>query len=416
MGTIQRYAIQVVTTLKEHGFVAYFAGGFVRDLLLGISSSDIDIATSAHPHEVAAIFPEHILVGAQFGVCIVRHKNHQFEVATFRQDIGYVDGRRPSEISLKSSPFEDAQRRDFTINGMFFDPITEEVLDYVNGKTDLEQKIIRTIGNPLERFEEDRLRMIRAVRFARRFGFTIEEQTKDAIIQLSHTLLPSVSMERIWQEFVKMPNHANFCEALLDMASVGLLGIIFPPLKHIDVEILRKRLKMLENVSEKVPAILILSQLFDEKDLSYVLGLAIYLRASKEETKSIEHFLELRTLFRADPTFSNRYEWAYLLANNKASASCEALIATLDPKVQKKSEKALAELQEDLAFHIDCIHKRKPLCVAKDLEPFGVRPGKRMGELLELADRIAIMENLRDKESVLERLKMNPLLITLNES
>lgn len=415
MGTIQRLAIQVVTTLKEHGFVAYFAGGFVRDLLLGISSSDIDIATDALPEEVAAIFPEHILVGAQFGVCIVRQKNHQFEVATFRQDIGYLDGRRPSAIALKSSPSEDAKRRDFTINGMFFDPLTEEVLDFVDGKIDLEQKIIRTIGNPLDRFEEDRLRMIRAIRFSRRFGFEIEEKTKDAIAKLSHTLLPSVSMERIWQEFVKMRKHPRFCDALIDMSSLGLLGTIFPPLKQTDAKELHKRLGGMFDVSEKVPPILILSQLFEEKDLSYVLGLAIYLRSSKEETKSIEHFLELRTLFTSDPTLSNRYEWAYLLANARASASCETLIATLEPRLRDEGRKKLESLQADLAFHIDCIHKRKPLCVAKDLEPFGVRPGKRMGELLQLAMRIAITENLKDKESVLERLKMNPLLTTLSE-
>ncbi len=415
MGQIQKLAIQVVQKLKDHGFTAYFAGGFVRDLLLGISSSDIDIATNALPQEVASLFSEHILVGAQFGVCIVREKGHQFEVATFRQDIGYQDGRRPSEIKLQSSPLEDAKRRDFTINGMFYDPLTHEILDFIDGKKDLEQKIIRTIGNPHERFVEDRLRMIRAIRFARRFDFEIEEETKSAIASLSHTLLPSVSMERIWQEFVKMRKHPNFCDALIDMSRLGLLAAIFPPLRSIQPEEIQNRLNPVKSVSDRVPPILILSQLFDDKELQYVLGLAIYLRASKEETKAIEHYLELSTLYKSDLGFSNRYEWAYLLASARASACLELIVARLDPKKQKSEQKRLDELCLDLEFHLDCIRKRKPLCTAKDLQAYGVRPGKRMGVLLELAERIAITENIQSKEALLTRLKMHPELATLNE-
>ncbi len=415
MGTIFKLAQEVVTTLQDHGFEAYFAGGYVRDLLLGIPSSDIDIATNALPKQVAKIFPEHILIGAQFGVCIVRVKGHQFEVATFRQDIDYLDGRRPKQIDLKSTPAEDAKRRDFTINGMFYDPKTKEILDYVEGKSDIENKIIRTIGNPHERFKEDRLRMIRAIRFARRFDFAIEKETQSAIQKLSHTLIPSVSMERIWQEFVKMRAHPRFTDALVDMAKLGLLATIFPPLKETDSTELQKRLSGMHEVSEKVPPILVLSQLFSEQDLSYVLGLAIYLRASKQETKQIEHFLELKTLYKSDSGFSNRYEWAYLLASAKAESSLETLVYKLDPRVRKKSKEKLETLIEDLSFHIECIKKKKPLCVAKDLEPFGVRPGKRMGMLLEHAERLAIMENITDKKAILDRLKNDPMFATMHD-
>ena len=415
MKNTQKLAVEIVQTLKEHGFQAYFAGGFVRDLLLGNPSSDIDIATDALPKQVAKIFPHHILVGAHFGVCIVRLKNYQFEVTTFRHDVGYFDGRRPSEIELKKSPQEDAKRRDFTINGMFFDPVTEEVLDFVGGKEDLEKKVLRTIGNPLERFKEDRLRMIRAVRFSKRFGFKVESNTKKAIEKLSHTLLPSVSIERIWNEFVKMHMHPNFSDALLDMHDLGLLETIFAPLKGEDPKMLKKRLRGMDKVSEKVPPILHLSQLFSETDLPYVLGLAIYLRASKKETKQIEHFLETKTLWKTDPKLVNRYEWAYLLASTHSEATCETLIAQLDPRVQKKNQEKLDALQEALFFHIDCIKKKKPLVVAKDLEPYGVRPGKRMGELLDHAMRLAIMEDVRDKQALINRLKMDPMLTALHD-
>jgi len=415
MGTVFRQAVEIVKTLKCHGFSAYFAGGYVRDLLLGNQSFDIDIATNALPKQVANIFPEHILVGAQFGVCIVRVKGHQFEIATFRQDIDYLDGRRPKEIDLKATPAEDAKRRDFTINGMFFDPETKEVLDFVEGQNDIKKKIIRTIGDPHERFKEDRLRMIRAIRFARRFDFSLEDETKKAIQKLSHTLLPSVSMERIWQEFVKMRMHPRFTDALVDMAELGLLGTIFPPLKETPPKELQKRLSGMHEVSEKVPPILFLSQLFSEQDLPYVLGLAIYLRASKQETKQIEHFLELKTLYRSDPDFINRYEWAYLLASSKAESSLETLVSKLDSRVRNKSKKQLETLIEELSFHIECIKKNKPLCVAKDLEPFGIRPGRRMGLLLEQAERLAIMENITDKTAILERLKTDPMFLTTHD-
>src|SRR5262245_45612448 len=285
---IQTMATEVVNKLREHGFLAYFAGGFVRDLLLGIHSYDIDIATNALPEEISRIFPEHALVGAQFGVCLVRHKGHQFEVATFRQDVSYKDGRRPTTVVLKSSPEEDAKRRDFTINGMFFDPINRQILDFVGGMHDLQAKCIRTIGNPIERFEEDRLRMVRAIRFEINFGFHLEEETKLAIKKLAHTLLPAVSMERIWQELCKMRKNPRFCQALIQMARLHLLETIFPPLKHVSLQLIQDRLRGMEHVSEKVPTILILTQLFSLNDLAFTLGLGIYLRASKEETKWIE--------------------------------------------------------------------------------------------------------------------------------
>src|SRR6185437_5720237 len=163
-------ATHIVKRLVEAGHLAYFAGGWVRDFLLNHPSDDIDIATSASVEEIQALFPKTIPVGIAFGIVIVVEKGHQFEVATFRKDRGYVDGRRPTGID-PASPEEDAQRRDFTLNGMFYDPLQKKVLDFVSGQEDLKKGIIRAIGNPHERFLEDRLRMMRAVRYGTRFGF-----------------------------------------------------------------------------------------------------------------------------------------------------------------------------------------------------------------------------------------------------
>ena len=195
-------ATQVVQILTKAGHIAYFAGGCVRDHLLGYESQDIDIASSATPEEVKAIFPKTIPVGEQFGVMIVVQGEHHFEVATFRSDGSYEDGRRPEGVTFVT-PKEDAKRRDFTINGMFYDPLEEKIIDFVEGRKDLEQGIIRAIGNPEQRFEEDKLRMLRAIRFAARFDYPIETETFKAIKQFSQEI-NVVSMERIREELIKI--------------------------------------------------------------------------------------------------------------------------------------------------------------------------------------------------------------------
>src|SRR5262249_42065141 len=150
----------IVETLTRAGYIAYYAGGWVRDLLLGHPSDDIDIATNAPPAVVQQLFANTVPIGLAFGIVLVLIEGREYEVATFRSDVGYTDGRRPSHVHFTSAK-EDAKRRDFTINGMFYDPLKQEVLDYVEGKEDLEKKLIRAIGDPHERIREDRLRMIR---------------------------------------------------------------------------------------------------------------------------------------------------------------------------------------------------------------------------------------------------------------
>ncbi|MCK5346782.1 MAG: CCA tRNA nucleotidyltransferase, partial [Candidatus Heimdallarchaeota archaeon] len=178
--SLQQEALKIIDKLQAVGFTAYFAGGSVRDMLLNINPSDIDIVTNATPSEISQLFVNSRHVGAAFGVVIVKVREHKFEVATFRKDKEYFDGRHPEGIEFTSAK-EDAKRRDFTVNGMFYDPVSKEVIDFVGGRKDLENGVLRAIGDAEERFSEDYLRLIRAIRFAARLGFKIEEKTWNSI-------------------------------------------------------------------------------------------------------------------------------------------------------------------------------------------------------------------------------------------
>ena len=191
-------ALTVLKRLRDAGHVAYFAGGCVRDLLLGLAPKDYDIATDAPPGRVRELFSNTQAVGAAFGVILVRHRSSQIEVATFRTEAAYQDGRHPSQVRFITAE-EDARRRDFTINGLFLDPIADQVIDYVGGREDLKAGRIRAIGDPAERFAEDSLRLLRAVRFSARFAFAMEPATASAII--THAAqLKRISPERIAEE------------------------------------------------------------------------------------------------------------------------------------------------------------------------------------------------------------------------
>jgi poly(A) polymerase len=394
-------AKELCRTLREAGHTAYFAGGYVRDSLLGIPSQDIDIATDADPDEITALFPDHVLVGAHFGVVLVMIGSFQFEVATFRKDLSYKDGRHPEEVVLKSTPEEDAARRDFTINGMFYDPETEKVLDYVGGRKDLENKIIRTIGSPHERFLEDRLRMLRAVRFAARFGFSLAEETRLAIRALAPSLIPAVSMERIWLEFSKMHADKHFPVALSSLYDLGLLGAIFPPLQNISPEEFAKRSAHFAHFSGHVPTILFLVELFDENDSQYVRGLAQYLKISNIEGAWIETMLTIRSfpLERCEP-----YDLAYLFANKHFEVCFEVICAKMVEPERKRWQAWYVQEKEKLEFFVRRIHRKEPLLSAEDLVALGIAPGKEMGRLLRLAEKISINQNIKEKEQLVQRL------------
>ena len=207
MSESKQRAADIAQQLRHAGFIAYFAGGCVRDALLGQEPHDYDIATDATPEQVQRLFPKSQAVGAHFGVVVVRSGPDHIEVATFRTDGSYKDGRRPEEVTY-STPEEDAQRRDFTVNGIFQDPATDEVIDFVGGQADLAAKVLRAIGNPAERFREDHLRLMRAVRFAATLGWEIEPATW-AAVKAEAPALAKISIERTRDEFIKIMLHPN---------------------------------------------------------------------------------------------------------------------------------------------------------------------------------------------------------------
>lgn len=242
---MKEFATSIVTTLLQNGFQAYLVGGCVRDLLLGREPKDYDVATNATPSQVMSIFPETYAVGAQFGVVLVPLPNDQaqtceaevsskstcVEVATFRSDVGYSDGRHPDEVCFSNDPRQDVARRDFTINGMLLDPVSGELLDYVGGKQDLAAGIVRTIGDPERRFAEDKLRTLRAVRFAARFGYSIQPATFAAIQKMADEIRV-VSRERVRDELTRMltEGHARRAFEILDES--GLLQQVLPEISE----------------------------------------------------------------------------------------------------------------------------------------------------------------------------------------
>ncbi len=226
MPKLKSIAHEIARRLTDAGHVAYFAGGCVRDALLDKEPKDYDIATSATPDEVVALFPKADPIGAHFGVILVREKGLPFEIATFRHDGSYHDGRHPDSVTF-STPEEDAKRRDFTVNGLFQDPETGNIIDFVNGQADLKNHILRAIGVPKERFQEDALRLMRAVRFATTLGFEIEQKTWSAVCD-NTSLLEKISMERIRDEFSHILLSPNRAQGLDLLTKSGLMRLIVP--------------------------------------------------------------------------------------------------------------------------------------------------------------------------------------------
>jgi poly(A) polymerase len=266
-------AVQIVEKLQQAGFKAFWAGGCVRDILLGHEPEDYDIVTSATPDQVEDLFDKTIPIGKKFGVILAKEGIHDFEIATFRSDSGYSDGRRPDAIEFKSEK-EDALRRDFTVNGLFYEPTTDKILDYVNGQLDLKAKVIRFIGDPETRILEDNLRILRAVRFKNNLDFQYHPDTYQAVKKHAK-LIENVSPERIQAELNKILKHANRVEALQDLEDLGLLQILLPEIQalkgvaqpaeyHHGLDVYEHTLKALETLPANAELSLVWSVLFHD--------------------------------------------------------------------------------------------------------------------------------------------------------
>ena len=266
-------ATRIVRRLREAGHEAYFAGGCVRDRLLGREAHDIDVATSARPEEVQKLFPRTVAVGAQFGVIVVLEDGLEFQVATFRADGVYLDGRRPESVTFTTAE-GDAQRRDFTVNGLFFDPVEGKILDFVGGVEDLRAGIIRCIGEPAERFREDKLRLLRGVRFAATLGFEMDPPSWIALKEMVPAIA-TVSAERIRDELIKIFVHPSRVLGFDLLDASGLMEILLPevtrmkgceqpPESHPEGDVFVHTRLMLSLLPEMVSIPLVFSVLFHD--------------------------------------------------------------------------------------------------------------------------------------------------------
>ena len=407
----QQTATEVVQKLKKAGHIAYFAGGWVRDYLLQKLSDDIDIATSASVEQIQTLFPKTIPVGIAFGIVVVIEGRHQFEVATFRKDRGYVDGRRPTGID-PATPEEDAQRRDFTINGMFYDPLEEKIFDFVGGQKDLKKGVIRAIGNPLDRFEEDRLRMMRAVRYSTRLNFPIESDTLQAILAKADTLLPAVAMERVWQEFKKMAQFSHFDTALVTLHQLRLLPNIFPQLKDVPVEEIQKRTSAIDKFPSDTPPIAELLELFPAASLQELLELCDNLKLSKSDRTFVEFYHKAQSLLNMPNKWKDKLEpveWAHFYAHLHTPLILQLIAAHLSPADREKFLLDHTHHHQLLEQAILRIQTHNPIVRAEHLIAEGIKPGKELGELLREAERISINQSIEDRKIIITILKKSLL-------
>ena len=396
----------IVKKLVDAGYVAYFAGGWVRDYVMRHPPDDIDIATSAPVEKIVELFPRTIPVGIAFGVVIVVEDSHQFEVSTFRKDMEY-DGRRPGKIELSSAQ-EDATRRDFTINGMFYDPLEDKINDYVNGLEDIKKGVIRTIGDPNERFVEDRLRMIRAARLAARFSFAIDPSTRKAIEKNANTLFPAVAIERIWQELSKMTKFPHADGAIIEMYQLGLLPVIFLEIQDVSLDDIKQRVKIFKHFPKKCPTILYILELFPDATLEQLLKMSQYLKTSTDDQKLVEYMVKAKEMVAHEDEM-NDVSWAHFYADPH-SQLCLDVIASRYPVTKRQTflDRHLKRC-ERLLPHVERLAHRKKLVTGRILQALGIPPGKLMGELLTEAQSIAIMRDLHDSDEVIEILKKSAL-------
>ncbi|MBD3391928.1 MAG: HD domain-containing protein [Chitinivibrionales bacterium] len=417
-------ALRIVEILVENGYQAVFAGGYVRDMLLGCEyAGDIDIATSAAPQAVASLFPRVTGVGEHFGVMLVIEGGVPFEVATFRSDVGVLDGRHPREVTF-SSPEMDARRRDFTINGLFYDPLKNEVLDYVEGRRDLQAGLIRAIGDPGRRFKEDYLRLLRAVRFAARFDFRIDPETWSAMHDAAAGI-EKVARERILQEITKTLQGPHPARAVGLLADSGLLAVILP------------EVEALKGVEQP-------EQFHPEGDVfSHTMKALSFLKSPSAVAawSTLLHDIgKPATMTRTDRVrFNNHHRVGARMARRvlKRLRASRALIEDVCECIDKHMDfmnvtrmrlstlkKFLARptLDDELELHrVDCLashgdlenyefvlQKRAeladeevrpdPLLTGRDLIELGFKPGPVFGRILQAAYDLQLDENLRTPE------------------
>jgi len=385
-------AIEIVNELRRHGHEAYFVGGCVRDMVMNIEPADYDIATSAHPEQITRIFPRTETIGAQFGVVLVIKRGHPFEVATFRSDEAYIDGRHPSGVVFTDAK-QDVLRRDFTINGLLYDPLTHEVIDYVKGRADIDAKVVRAIGDPHARFEEDKLRILRAIRFGARLGYTIELDTWNAVRAMA-SKINQVSSERVRDELIRILTEGQAARGIRILEESGVRAQILPEVEwtsHIE--------KSLEFVERGSPGDFAIGVLLHHTPLDGVQRIVERLKFSRAEMHHIEALVEnlprfsevrqmsistLKRFFRLD-----RFEDHLKLARIHAVASSEEGM-DYAYALSKWTEWSYEEIWP------------RPLITGDDLIAMGFQPGPQFKEILTRVEDEQLEGRLTTREESLE--------------
>jgi poly(A) polymerase len=434
MSPAEQAARWIAAQLHAAGYTAYFAGGCVRDRLLGREPKDFDVATNATAVTVQKLFERTVPVGAQFGVVLVLKDDVAVEVATFRSDAPYVDGRRPTSVRF-SSPQEDAQRRDFTINGLFLDPGDDRVIDYVGGAADIRAGIIRGIGDARARIAEDRLRMLRAIRFAATLGFVIEPRTFEAVRAAAPTIT-DMSWERIGDELVRMLSESNAGTArrafeLLDES--GLLVHVLPEVAamkgvqqsadyHPEGDVFLHTLGLLQQLDRPTETLALGALLHDvgkpvtaatserritfyghcERGAEMAVAICQRLRRSRETWERVEMLVRdhLRHVNARDMRLSTlkRFLGAHGIAELLELARMDALASNKDLSSYEFCQQKLAEFG---AVHL----KPQPLVRGQDLIELGMSPGPAFKEILDAVQEAQLEGALATRQQALDWVK-----------
>ena len=394
----REFAIAVVQRLRDAGHEALWAGGCVRDALLGKPPKDYDVATAALPDQVREVFGKRrtIAVGAAFGVITVLGPRPagQIEVATFRTDVSYTDGRRPDEVRFTTAK-EDASRRDFTINGLFYDPIDGRVIDYVRGQADISARVIRAIGDPVARFEEDRLRMLRAVRFAASLGFEIDPATAEAIRAHSDAL-PSVSPERIGAELRRMLTEGGGARALELLESTGLLPVVLPCLAGSSSNLAASR-ERLTRIESPTAALALAATVAESASPSEGAAIARSLKWTGKEWDRVAWLIEHR--HSLDGAESRPWSQVQpLLASDGGHEIVELRRSFLD-----QADATDAFCRERLGWPADRLDPA-PLLDGADLIAAGEKPGPEFARLLSRVRAAQLDGEVADKAAALQLL------------
>ena len=430
---MEKAARKIAERLRDRGHIAYFAGGCVRDMVRGLTPKDYDIATDARPENVQALFPRTYAVGAHFGVIIVLEDGFQFEVATFRSDEAYIDGRHPSAVHF-SSPEEDARRRDFTINGMFLDPASNKVIDLVGGQADIGAKLVRAIGEPGQRLAEDRLRMLRAVRFATALDYQIDERTWDALVA-SASSINQISAERIREEMVRIFLSSNRVRGWDLLDASGLMSAILPELQAMKGVLQPEQFHPEGDVF--VHTRLMLSLLPDIVSVPLVFAVLFH-DVAKPVTSRVDEAGRIR--FNEHDRIGAEMTEAIMRRLRFSGAEIEATVEMVRqhmvfkdaPKMRiAKLKRFMARptFDEELELHrVDCqsshrmldnyeflLRKREefanepiippPLVRGDDLIAFGLKPGPKFGEILEAVETRQLEGKLRTRDEALNWVK-----------